>query len=171
MIKEGIAVSNAGLVILASYFPMLLERLGLATQGAFVSAEAQKNAVHYLQFVSTGMSHTEEVHLPLTKVLAGMYPSQAVEDGIDITESEIALIEGMIHTITTQHWQSIGETSIQGVRGNWLVRDGILSEESERWELVVEKRPYDLLLNRSPFSFSIVKNPWMDKPLHVQWEY
>lgn len=171
MIKDGIAVTNAGLVILASYFPLLLERLGLITQGAFVSEEAQKNAVHYLQYVATGMGHTEEMHLPLAKVLAGMHPSQPVEDGIAITESEIALIEGMIHTITTQHWSSIGESSIEGFRGNWLARNGLLIEESDRWELVVEKRPYDLLLNRSPFSFSIVKNPWMNRPLHVQWEY
>jgi hypothetical protein len=30
-------------------------------------------------------------------------------------------------------------------RGNFLVRDGLLSEEQDKWELTVEKRAYDIL--------------------------
>ncbi len=169
-IMSGVEVRNAGLVIISGYMATLFNRLGLIENGAFINADAQMNAVHYLQYVATGMSHTEEMHLPLTKVLVGLHPSEPVLGGIEIPESDKELIEGMILAMI-QHWNSIGESSIQGFRGNWLVRDGMLTEMDDRWELTVEKRAYDILLNRSPFSFSITKHPWMEKPLHVKWEY
>lgn len=69
------------------------------------------------------------------------------------------------------YWPAIGNTSVNGFRGNWLVRDGLLTELEDKWELTVEKRAYDVLIHQSPFSFSIIKLPWMEKPLHVTWPY
>ena len=60
---------------------------------------------------------------------------------------------------------------IDGFRGNWLIRNGLLVETEDRWELKVEKVSYDILLNQSPFSFEIIKFPWMKKPIYVQWPY
>ena len=96
--------------------------------------------------------------------------SQPVKDGITITDEQKELIEGLINAVIN-YWPAIGQCSIDGFRGNWLVRDGLLTEQDDRWELIVEKRAYDLLINRSPFSFSIIKHPWMKKPLHVTWPY
>jgi hypothetical protein len=32
----------------------------------------------------------------------------------------------------------------------WLVRDGILQEFEAHWELTVDKRAYDILINQAP---------------------
>jgi hypothetical protein len=69
------------------------------------------------------------------------------------------------------HWPAIGHSSVYEFRTNWFIRSGILSETNETWELVVERRPYDVLLSKSPFSFSIVNYPWMKKPLFIRWSY
>jgi len=169
-VKGGIPVRNAGMVILNSYIPMLFDRLGLTADRKFLDIPAQCNAVHYLQYVITGLSTTEESLLPLNKVLCGLPLSYPIADGVSITDEQITLIEGLIQAVIG-HWPAIGSTSTDGLRGNWLVRDGLLVELEERWELTVEKRAYDLLIHKSPFSFSIIKYPWMDKPLHVQWPY
>jgi hypothetical protein len=96
--------------------------------------------------------------------------AQHIIDGILVPEEHAELINGMIKAIIG-YWPAIGTSSIEGFRGNWLVRDGLLTEFDDRWELAVEKRAYDVLLNKSPFTFSVIKHPWMDKPVHVSWPY
>jgi hypothetical protein len=170
IIKEAIPVRNAGLVLINNYLAMLFVRLGLTNDQGFIDTEAQLRAVHYLQYFVTGLTRTEEHLLPLNKILCGLALVQPVADGIIVTEEHKDLIEGLIKAMIGQ-WPVIGDSSVDGFRGNWLVRDGLLSEQEDRWELTVEKRAYDILLQRSPFSFSIIKYPWMDKPLHVNWTY
>ncbi|WP_420571494.1 contractile injection system tape measure protein [Kordia sp.] len=168
--EEGVAIPNAGLVMLNSYFLMLLDRLDLTENNAFISDEAQLDSIHYLQFIVTGLTQTDESLLTLNKVLVGLSPNTPVKDSTEITEDQKQLIEGMLQAAIS-YWPEIGQTSINGFRGNWLVRDGILRETEDRWELTVEKRPYDVLMMKSPFSFSIIKLPWMSKPLHVTWPF
>jgi hypothetical protein len=168
--KEGIVVRNAGLVLVNNYIPVLLERLGIVGNKTFLSLDDRTRAVHYLQYVVTGLRTTEEHLLPLNKVMCGLPLAHPVEDGIGISEEHHNIIEGLIIAMIG-HWPSIGDNSVYGFRGNWLVRDGVLTELGDKWELTVEKRAYDILLNKSPFSFSIIKYPWMDKPIHVSWKY
>jgi hypothetical protein len=167
---EGIMVPNAGLVLLNSYFMMLLERLGVVIDKAFTSEDAQLNSVHYLQYVVTGLTQTDESLLVLNKVFCGLSPDAPVRNSIEMTKDQKQLIDGLI-LAAIGYWTAIGDTSMNEFQVNWLVRDGILRETEERWELTVEKRAYDILLIKSPFSFSIIKLPWMQKPLHVTWAY
>ncbi|QHI37229.1 hypothetical protein IMCC3317_26070 [Kordia antarctica] len=167
---EGVPIPNAGLVLLNSYFLMLFERLGITADKVFKTPENQLDAVHYLQYIVTGLTQTDESLLTLNKVLCGLSPDTPVRDSIEMTQDQKQLIDGLIQA-AIGYWSAIGDTSINGFRGNWLVRDGILRETDERWELTVEKRAYDILMLKSPFSFSIIKLPWMRKPLHVTWAY
>lgn len=169
-IKQGIAIRNAGIVLLNSYIVMLFERLNLVKDSHFANVENQKKAAQYLQYVVTGLTETEEIYLPLNKILCGLSFTDSVPGKIEISIQDQRLIEGLINAAVS-YWAAIGECSINGFRGNWLVRDGILTELHDRWELVVDKRAYDVLINKSPFSFSIIKHPWMNKPLHVTWPY
>ncbi|MGB8195039.1 MAG: contractile injection system tape measure protein, partial [Chitinophagaceae bacterium] len=136
-----IPVRNAGLVLMSSYIPMLFERLQIVRDKKFVDEINALHAVHYLQFVATGLCHTEESYLPLNKLLCGLPLSQPVPDGIDISKEQTELIEGMLKA-AIGHWPAIGDCSVDGFRGNWLVRDGLLSELEDKWELIVEKRVY-----------------------------
>lgn len=163
-------INNAGIVLLNNYIEMLIDRLGLVEEKKFKDLQAQLDAVHYVQYVITGLTDTEEPFLSLNKVLCGLPVATPVMESITITEDQKALVNGLINAAIT-HWSTIGANSIDGFRGNWLVRDGVLIEKEDRWELTVEKRAYDILLSQSPFSFSIIKYPWMEKPIHVEWPY
>lgn len=170
LLQGGVVVRNAGIVILNSYIPMLFERLGLTANKSFLNNESQLDAVHYLQYVITGQESTEEILLLLNKVLCGLPLSTPLKDGIDITPENSELVERLIEAVIA-HWNTIGSSSVDGFRGNWLVRDGLLTEKEDRWELHIDKRPYDILIHKSPYSFSIIKYQWMDKPLYVIWPY
>ena len=168
--KNGIAVNYAGIILLNSFIVMLFERLSLVKDNNFTSIENQKNAVLYLQYVVTGVSETEESYLALNKILCGLSVTDSVPAIIEISQENKILIVGLVKAAVS-YWSAIGDCSVEGFRGNWLVRDGMLTELEDKWELTVDKRAYDLLINKSPFAFSIIKYPWMHKPLHVIWPY
>lgn len=161
-------INNAGIVLLNSYITLLFERLQLTQNNKFTSLENQKKAVQYLQYVATGSQETENVYLPLNKLLCGLSLTDSVPEKIEPSDENKSLTEGLISAMIS-HWEAIGKSSINGFRGNWLVRDGSLSELDDKWELIVERRAYDVLISRSPFSFSVIKYPWMNKPLYVRW--
>ena len=163
-----IQINNAGLVLLQGFIGTYFSRLALAKDQAFVSEQARRDAVHHLQYLGTGFTDTEEQHLVLNKLLCGLSPSEPIELGIKLTAEQMQTGDSLIKAVI-DHWTAIGSSSINGFRGNWLVRNGLLSQSDERWDLVIEKRPYDLLLQKSPFSYGIVNLPWMAKPLYVTW--
>lgn len=169
--EDQIPVVNAGLVLLNSYFPMLFERLKLTSGTRFSSVENQLKAVHYLQYLATGLDlFGDEAYLVLNKVLCGLQIQEPVTTNISMTENEKVLMDGLIDA-AMGYWPSIGNSSRKGFRGNWIMRNGLLNETANRWTLTVEKKAYDLLIQKSPFSFSIIKFPWMEKPLHIDWPY
>lgn len=168
--REFISIANAGIVLFNNYMSMLFDRLGLVKEGKFNSDESRFRAVNLLQYCATGGTTNEEHHLVLNKVLCGLHPQDPVPTVWEISAEEKETVDGMIQAMIA-HWPAIGESSVDGFRGNWVVRNGLLSEDAEHWELSVEKRAYDLLLERSPFSFSIINYPWMKKPLKVKWPY
>lgn len=168
--KAGVTIYNAGLVLINSYMLLLFDRLGLTASNQFISEAAKLEAIHSLQYIVTGKERADESLLPLNKVLCGVDMAEPVPAEIAITGNAKGTIEGLIKALIG-YWPAIGQTSIGGFRGNWLVRKGVLTEGEEKWELNIEKRSYDLLLAKSPFSFSIIKFPWMKKPVHVNWAY
>lgn len=170
VITETIAINNAGIVLINSYLGLLFERLGLMENSCFKSEDDQHKALHFLQFIVNGLTDNEEHYLVLNKVMCGLHPTTPIKGGTVITDDEKELMNGMIRAIIA-YWPAIGECSVDGFRGNWLIRNGLLSETEDGWKLKIEKRPYDILINKSPFSFSIIKYQWMEKPLQVEWEY
>ncbi len=168
LMTEGVTVSNAGLVLLNGYYLVLMERLGEVTDKAFKTEDDQLNAVQYIQYIAVGAKKPDDSLLALNKVLCGLSPDTPVNDWINMTENQKKTIEEMIEAVI-RDWPAIGDMTISAFRLNWLVREGVLKESKDYWELNVEKRVYDLLLNKSPLSFSIINLPWMQKPLQVNW--
>jgi hypothetical protein len=172
LLEQPIAIENAGLVILQDFMKTYFERLELIDNGEFISPKEQRAAVHHLQYLVTGQHHTDEQHLVLNKLICGLDITNPIETSVDQdaetraknTETADSLIDAMI-----QYWSAIGSSSIDGFRGNWLVRQGSLREHSGHWDLIVEAKPYDVLLQQIPVSFSIIKHPWMHKPINVSW--
>lgn len=170
VLTESIAINNAGLTLINSYLPLLLDRLKCLENDLFVDEQSQLNTAHHLQYLVTGQSETDETHLALNKVLCGLHPTTAIHPGYAHSTAQKELMNGLLKAIIS-HWPAIGKTSIDGFRGNWLVREGLLTEYEDKWELNVKARAYDLLINKSPFSISMIKLPWMNKVLHVNWSY
>lgn len=162
------SVNNAGLVILQAWTRTLFARLGLTEQDRFVDGRAQGRAVHYLQFLVTGQEEAAERFLLLNKLLCGLLPDAPVESGIDMSAQDRAICLGLLEAVMA-YWPECGKGSVEALRQNWLLREGVLNEQDHNWSLAVERRAYDVLLSRSPFTYAVVKLPWMKKPVYVSW--
>jgi hypothetical protein len=163
-----IYVLNAGQVLAAPYLPRLFSLLGLTADGVFADRPAQERAAHLLQFMVNESVAAPEYQLVLNKLLCGLRTGIPIPGEIDIAEREKEMIEGLIRGMI-QNWSAIGNTSVRGFRESFLQREGWLRLKDDAWRLEVLPKPFDMLLDRLPWSFSIVKHAWMERPIHVDW--
>ena len=166
--ENSILINNAGLVIMHPYLKLLFERAGYSSNGEFKDEDAQHTAILYSQFLATGYSTTNEVYLPLNKILCGVDLKTPVNTTFELTKNLEELGNGLLNAVI-QHWSAIGNASYEVLRGNFIIRDGKLIESDEKWNLEVESKPYDVLLDKLPWSISQINLPWMEKPLEVKW--
>ena len=74
----------------------------------------------------------------------------------------------MIETVIDS-WTALKKVSNEGFRQSFLQREGRLANDEAGWQLHVTSKAYDILIERLPWSYSIIKFPWMIKPLFTQW--
>ncbi|MCA8884508.1 MAG: hypothetical protein KDA50_12300 [Rhodobacteraceae bacterium] len=164
-----IAVPTAGLVLLAPYLSAYFEALGLATQGRFASPDQQARAVLLTQALATGRGEAMEPDLALPKLLCGRDLTAPVPQQIDLSDAErteaCALLQAVI-----AHWGALGATTPDGLRDGFLCRPGVLDRlPGGGFRLRVERRGIDILLERLPWTLSMLRTPFMAAPLQVDW--
>lgn len=168
LLEHGIHIANAGQVLAAPYLPRLFAMLGLVEDGRFKRPELRARAVHLLQFMVDESSDTPEYELALNKILCGLERVGTVNRGVLVSDAEREAIEGLLRGMI-QNWQVLKRTSVNGFRESFLQREGRLRLDHDGWHLAVEPKPFDMLLDRIPWSFSIVKLPWMKEVVYVDW--
>lgn len=169
--RESIPVDSAGLVLLAPYLPPFFDALELLTQGkVFVAPEGQYRALYLLHFLATGRENPEEPALALPKILCGMDIETPVPAEIPLPETEksecVQLLEAVI-----RNWPVLKNTGPDGLRQAFLQRAGLLrrTDSGMGWLLRPERLGQDILLEQLPWTYSVVRLPWMEKMLQVEW--
>ncbi|MFQ6027891.1 MAG: contractile injection system tape measure protein, partial [Dehalococcoidia bacterium] len=165
---DEIYITNAGQVLASPYFSRLFEMLGLTEGPAFRDPQAAERGAHLLQFMVNESTDSPEYELTLNKLLCGIPVGRPIERSIDITDREKEVIEGLIQGMI-HNWRTIGNTSVAGFRETFLQREGRLQLRNDAWHLLVEQRPFDILLDSLPWSFSTIRHPWMERVIYVEW--
>lgn len=166
---ERLYLSNAGLVLFWPYLSMLFERLGFLENNKFKTGAAASGAVHALQYLVSGHSHSPESLLVLNKVLCGLHPATPVLPGYDLDAAQTATLDGLLQALIA-NWPIIGQTSVAGLRETFLQREGLLTLQPDYWQLHVARKAFDMLVDRLPWSLSIIKPAWMPLMLQVEWQ-
>jgi hypothetical protein len=166
--RDIIYLSNAGLVLAGAYLERLFRMLGLVDDEAFVTPAAAKRAVHLLQYLVSGEEGVPEPELVLNKVLCGLRPETPLRREFRITPEEANAIDGLLAAMVS-HWKILGHTTVAGLRETFLMREGQLSRDDDGWQLRVAERSFDMLLDQLPWGYRLLKFPWMERPLHVDW--
>lgn len=167
---EGYYVENAGLVLLHSFLPTCFEACGFCREGAFVDAAAQVRAIHLLHYLATGKTQPPEHELVLNKFLCHWPLEAPLERRVRLSPRMKKEADHLLEVVL-QYWEVMSNSEPDALRGNFLLREGKLFEERDTWRLIVEPQTHDILLNRLPWGFGVVKFPWMPKVLLVEWMY
>ena len=167
-VSENVYIHNAGLVLVAPYIPRLLETLNLTADSEFKSRSAAERGIHLLQYLVNGRCSSPEYQLVLNKILCGVTTGTPIVREITMDDNEATVVVSLLQSII-EHWTAIGSTSVAGLQESFLQREGRLRLKNDSWHLLVEARAFDMLLDRLPWSFSLIKFPWMQRPIHVEW--
>ena len=73
-------------------------------------------------------------------------------------------------TAVKYHWDVLKNMSFERIRLDFFQRQGILRPRDGNWQLQVEPQTHDILMQKLPWPIGVVKLPWMDYTLFVQWD-
>lgn len=169
---EHIYIENAGLVILHPYLLTFFRNTGLVEERKFVSENARYKAIHLLQWLVYGDDHGQEFtehDLVFNKLLCGMEFSDPIPMDVSLSEEEKTNAIGLLEAIIT-NWPVLKKTSVHGLRVTFLQKQGRLKQAATNWELFVQRdSAVEILIDRLPWSISMVKLPWNDSTIFAQW--
>lgn len=161
-------VQQAGMVLVHPFVKTLFERLELLEDGLFKDTAAKERAVCLLHFLATGEETFDEPKLTLPKHLCGWPIGVPVNRFLPIDNREKEECDKVLQSVIKQ-WQSLKNTTPEGLRENFIKRDGKLKKEAFGWSLYVERKTQDFLLDKMPWGFSKIKFKWMESVLTVNW--
>jgi hypothetical protein len=161
-------VYNAGLSLIWPFMGRLFRMLDMVEDKDFRDEAQRIRAVQLMQYIVTGQAYNPEADLLLNKILCGMDAGTPVPPELDISEREEQLVESMMKGVL-HNWEKMHGTSIPTFRQAFLQREGRLQWRENFWELIVEKKAYDVLLSTLPWQINMIKYSWMSQPLKVVW--
>ena len=165
---EPIYVSNAGIVILGPYIHALFSRLNLFKDDKFKDNNAISKAIFLLHYAIFDTTTAEEYELILNKILCGYPMDKPLPNAYDLEQSDKDMVNDLLSAIIKQ-WSALGNTSVKALQKTFLQREGKLSRTENGLELIVERKAYDMLLDRLPWSISVIKNQHMTDAIYTQW--
>ena len=119
-------------------------------------------------FLATGQDTPAEHELVLPKILCGLLPQYVLQPLQPLTPEERQEGEEMLAAVIA-HWAVLKNTSPNGLRAEFLLREGKLEVLSDTLLLTVEQRASDILLSKLPWGISMIKLNWMPTLLQVNW--
>lgn len=161
-------ISNAGLVLLNPFITPLLKKTGLIKDKDFIDNEARVKGMQLMQYIVNKQDKPDEPNLQLNKILVGFDPNMPISKFYDISNEEKEMCDGLIDAII-QHWSALKNTSRDNLRASFFMRNGKIIFEESQWRLKVEQKSIDILIDKLPWSVSMIKYPWMQYTLFTDW--
>ena len=166
-----IPISNAGLVILFPFLPMLFIRLNMLSQDrrSLNSNESKVRAIFILQrLISNEDREYDEKDLFLNRLLINYPFNEPLPRRVELNQDELNTIDSLLEATKT-NWSKMRNTSMRAFQESFLNRTGFIEKTEHEWILTVEERAYDILLDSIPWSYKLVRLPWMENILRVNW--
>jgi hypothetical protein len=166
--QDGFHCLNAGVILLHPFLLRFFGKFVLGDGELFKDEWHRHKAVGLLHHLATGEKQAPEYQLVLPKLLCGMPLNAPLDHAIVISDEERVESENLLQA-AIEHWGALGSSSPTALREGFLQRIGKLEKRQSGWHLHVEHKALDVLLDRLPWGIGIVKLPWMNEMLRVEW--
>lgn len=167
-VGESIYVGMSGVVLLHPFIQPFFEELSLLDTSDFKDETARRRGAGLLQYLTVGEAEVVEYDAALLKWLCALPFETPIDSRIELTDIEKKEVDELL-SMVIQHWGALGDVGVDSLRQGFLQRDGKLSKRSDGWLLQIEKQTMDILLDRLPWGFGVVKLPWQTDMLFVEW--
>ena len=171
MQPEYISVTNAGLCLLTPWVIRLFGMLDLLTEDKkdLKDMDARIRAIFILQrLVTAEQREYKENDLAFNRVLVACPFNVPLPKRLELTDKEVETVESMLAGVKA-NWPKMENTSIGGFQRSFIEREGQLEQRENKWVLTVENKAYDILLDSLPWSYKMIRFPWLKKPISVSW--
>jgi len=169
--EKRVMIANAGLVILHPLFENLFQHVGLIDgHGLFKSEASRHRAVHLLHSLTGIAGKHFEYRLPLNKIICGMDINMPLDPAFRIKKQEREELNDLLKAMLT-HWSALKSTSIRGLQESFIRRRGTIEKSGNDWIVRVENTGIDILLNDLPWGVQIMKFPWNNYIIFVEWNH
>ena len=164
-----VPVANAGLILLAPFMQRFFNALDIQHSKGRIELRHHNLAAAVLYKAANGSEEPGEYQLGLIKILLGLTLETPIALApIALSPDHNEEIDALLRSVIN-HWNAIGRTSVTGFRESFLNRRGLLGQQEQSWTLHIERQGADVLLDRLPWNISLIKLPWMPKPITVTW--
>ena len=159
---------HGGAVLLCQFLKPLFKNLGFYEDGKWKEGDSQAKAAHLVNYMCTGETQAPEHGLTLEKLLCGLPLNAPIPLDAKLSEAELQEADLLLASII-EHWQVLKNTSISGLQHTFLRRESKLSQKGSHWNIYLERKTEDVLLDKLPWGYSIIILPWNDYQIYVEW--
>jgi hypothetical protein len=169
-VQDGIEINiaNAGLVLVWPFLTRYFEQLSLLKGGEFRNSESRNRAIYLLQYLVFNQTDYPEFEMVLNKFMVGMPLKEHLSPLISFTKEEKDLSRSLINGLIN-NWGKVKNSSIEAIQETFLQRKGLMIIHKEKVTLKINKTGVDILLESISWNISLIKLPWMQKPIYVEW--
>ncbi|HET6989720.1 MAG TPA: contractile injection system tape measure protein [Bacteroidia bacterium] len=157
-----------GLALLSPFLPAFFREMKLLENDIFPGDAERYKAIHLLNFIATGKTKAAEYELLLHKLLCGLELTAPVPKTVKLSSAEKKEAMLFLDDIAEQ-WTALRTSSGEVLRNTFMRRNGIIEKKEDAWLLRVERGAVDIMLDTLPWTISIVRAPWMQQLLHIEW--
>ncbi|MCB0457896.1 MAG: contractile injection system tape measure protein [Flavobacteriaceae bacterium] len=166
-LEEGILVKNAGLLLIHPFIKHFFEKLEFLSENN-IKPEKIDEAVHILHYLACKKLQPDEHALVFEKYMCHVPLHFPIKKRVTLTALQLEACEALLKAML-QHWKTLKTQNTDVLRSEFLMRKGKLKIASERDTLYIQRKTQDLLLDTLPWNFHILKIPWKQKILFINW--
>ncbi len=169
-IVDGMTVQRAGLVLALPFLTAFFKELELFQDKQFVNEAAQHHAVYLLYHLATGSEELpDEHHLAFEKICCGLDVTDLLLPFKGFSAKEKEETTNLLLSILDA-WKALKNSSPRAIQEAFLSREGYLKQQEDgSLKVHIERQTLDLLIDRIPWTISILRIPGSNEILYVEW--
>jgi len=164
---DGMLLGNAGLVLLHPFLKHFFINLELISENKIIPSKAAL-AIHLLHYIATRNEQPAEHLLVFEKYLCNVPLNTPIDRFIKLTNQQKEACDELLEAVL-KHWSGLRTNAIDALRSEFLMRAGKLSVKDDKHRLYIQRTTQDILLDTLPWNLHIVKLPWKEQMLYVEW--
>ncbi|GAA5084506.1 hypothetical protein GCM10023210_04380 [Chryseobacterium ginsengisoli] len=165
--NDGQYIQNAGLILIHPFIKTFFEHCDLLDPKTQKLIDPELCA-HLLHYIATGKTHAPEYDMVFEKFLCNIPMNQTINRHIKLSRKHKAQAKNVIESV--QHnWSSMRKSSVELLQNEFFQRSGKLVVTDYDHTLTVERKTQDILLEKLAWGIGLVKFPWKEKFIFVNW--